>query len=153
MVPSPTRRALLGSGGALAATALAGCSALPGGGSGDPDAGADSYGIRLENRTERTHTVTITARPRGGSETVFEETVEVSAGGSREWDRVLTGDGQYLVEAVVDAEHFLTASDNNIRTVSVGAPNSYDAENVTVRLVSFDEVEGVSAQVFFEGRA
>jgi hypothetical protein len=153
MVPEPTRRALLRGGSVLAATAFAGCSALPGGGSGDPDAGTDSYGVRVENRTERTQTVAVTVRPRGGSETVFEETVEVAAGGTREWDRVLTEDGQYLVKAVVDAEHFLTASDNNVRTVSVGAPNSYDAENVTVRLASFDEVEGVSAQVIFEGRA
>lgn len=155
MVPRPTRRTVLRSGGILAATALAGCSALPGGGgSSDPDRGPDSYGIRLENSTDQTYTVTITAEVHGGSETVFDETVEVSASGSQEWDQILTEEGQYLVKAVVDDDHFLTETDNHFRTVSVGAPNSYDVENVTVSLENpFDDVEAVSAEVFFEGRA
>jgi hypothetical protein len=153
MVPEPTRRTLLRSGSVLAATALAGCSAVPGwSDSNDPDAGTDSYGVLLTNEIDEAYTVTITARSRGDSETVFDETVEVGADDSREWNQVLTGEGLYNVRAVVDAEHFI--AEDNTRTVSVGASNSYEAENVVVRLSEpFEDVAGVSATVGFNQRA
>lgn len=153
MVPEPTRRSFLQSGSLLAATSLAGCSAVPGwSNSNDPDAGTDSYGVLLTNEIDEAYTVTITARTRGDGETVFDETVEVGADESREWNQVLTDEGLYRVRAVVDAEHFL--AEDNTRTVSVGASNSYEAENVIIRLTEpFEDVAGVSATVGFDQRA
>ena len=133
MALQPTRRRVLRSGGVLAATALAGCSALPGNGSGDPDAGTDSYGIRLQNDTEKTHSVTITAEPHG-DEPTFDRTVESNPDEPREWNQVLTDDRIYVVRATVDDDHFIEELSENVLSVSVGAENSIDAKNVFVTI-------------------
>jgi hypothetical protein len=151
MVSNPTRRALLRSGGVVAAASLAGCSLLSGSsGSSDPDAGTDSYGVLLTNETEQTYTVTVTARPRSGGDPVFEETAESPPDEDREWDEVFTEEGQYLVEATADAEHFYDQSQQNRRTISVGSPVSPEIENVTVRVAT--EFDGITAHVEFSER-
>lgn len=144
----PTRRALLRSGGVLAATAVAGCSMLGDSSDTDPDTGSDSYGVLVRNETDEVYAVTVTASDRGSGETVFEETAEVPASEEHEWEQVLTEAGQFLVEATVDAEHFYDDGSQNVRTVSVGAPNSHEAENVIVRLDP--ESDGVIAWVELE---
>jgi hypothetical protein len=132
-----TRRALLATGSTLAAIALAGCSAVPGYGprseDSGPDAGKDSYGIVVENDTDRTYPVTVTAGPRGG-DPFFEETVESTPDEDREWDGVLTGEGLFVVEAAVDAEHFYEEQSQTKRTVTVGTDNSPAVEDVLVYL-------------------
>lgn len=138
MALQSTRRHVLRTGGVLAATALAGCTALSGDDGEDPDAGKDSYGIRLENDTDETHSVTITAGPHGGDETVFEETVESEPGNPQEWDQVLTEEQIYVVRANVDHDEFVEEWGNPVRTVSVGAENSVDAENLLVEVDTRD---------------
>jgi hypothetical protein len=138
MVLQSSRRRVLRTGGVLAATALAGCTALSGGGGEDPDAGKDSYGIRLVNDTEETHSVTITAGPHGGDETTFEETVDSEPNDPQEWDEVLTEQQIYVVRATVDHDEFVEEWGNPVRTVSVGAENSVEAENLLVEVDTRD---------------
>ena len=144
-----TRRNVLRSGSVLAASAVAGCTAFTGGGSEDPDAGKDSYGILLENGTEETHSVTITAGPHGGDETTFEETVESTPGDSQEWEQVLTGEQIYVVRATVDDDNFVEEWGSPVRTVSVGAENSVDAENLLVEVGSRDP-GAIFVHIYFE---
>lgn len=146
MVPDPTRRTLLSGAAAVAATVTTGCSMLPGDGN-DPDAGTDSYGVVVNNRMDTAYDVTVTATASGGGETVFEETADVPADGSHEWDEVLTGDGLYRVTATVDDPGF-AADGHNTRAVSVGTSNAVDAKNVVVLLT--DHSEGVTAFVQFD---
>ena len=137
MPSQQTRRTVLSGASALAATALAGCSAVPGFGpeseSGGPDAGTDSYGIVVENDTEDTHPVTVTAGPRGEAPS-FEETVESTPEENHEWDSVLTGEGLFVVEAAVDSEHFFAEASQTRRTVTVGTENAPEVSDVLVHL-------------------
>ncbi|WP_232687209.1 hypothetical protein [Halobacterium zhouii] len=140
-----TRRRVLRTGGVLTATALAGCTALSGNGSKDPDAGTDSYGVRLENETEQTQSVTISATLHSGGEPVFEETVESAPDEPQKWDQVLTGEQTFVVEATVDHEHFIEGMGSNVRMIVVGASNSIEARNVVVTVAPYDP--GIVAKV------
>jgi len=148
-----TRRAALAGASALAATALAGCSAVPGFGpesdDAGPDAGGDSYGVVVSNDTEQTYSVTVTAKPRNG-EPFFEETVESTPEEDVEWDGVLTGEGLFVVEANVDADHFHEQPSQTRRTVTVGRENSPAVEDVLVYLRP--EADGVVVNVDMDWR-
>ena len=137
MPSQQTRRTVLSGASALAATALAGCSAVPGFGpeseSGGPDAGTDSYGIVVRNSTETSYEVTVKASPRGG-DPFFEKTVESTPEEDVEWDSVLTGDGMFLVEASVDDDHYLEDVSQPLRNVVVGSENSPEVDDVLVLL-------------------
>ncbi|WP_232688374.1 hypothetical protein [Halobacterium zhouii] len=138
MVPNPTRRNVLQSGSVLATTALAGCSGLLGGGSSDPDAGNDSYGILLLNEMDQTHTVTVKASPLGGSELIFEKTAEIEPGKEKEWEEVFTGDRkQYRVTATLGVDNFYTNQQQNQATVSVGTETAPDIENIIVKVAPY----------------
>lgn len=146
MALQPDRRAVLRSGGIVAAAALAGCSAIPFvGDTENPDAGTDSYGVFLVNEHEAAHDVTITVQNRSADEQVFEESVTVEPEAEREWDEVLTEEAEYIVEAVVDAGAFYDQNNQNQRTVFVGASSSPDVENVLVRVQP--QFDGVTARV------
>lgn len=146
-----TRRALLASGSTLAATALAGCSAVPGFGpaseSSEPDAGTDSYGIVVRNSTETSYEVTVKASPRG-EDPFFEKTVESTPEEDVEWDSVLTGDGMFLVEASVDDDHYLEEVSQPIRNVVVGSENSPEVDDVLVLLQ--ERSVGVALEVLMD---
>jgi hypothetical protein len=132
-----TRRALLATGSVLTATALAGCSAVPGFGpesdSSGPDAGGGSYGLVVRNDTDESYPVTVTASARG-EDPFFEETVESTPDEDREWDSVLTDEGMHVVEATVDAEHFFEEASQTQRTIVVGTENSPEVRDVLVHL-------------------
>lgn len=129
----------------LATTALAGCSALPGvGGSGDPDAGTDAYGLGLTNKTEQAYTVT--AGPRGSDTVDFEETAESTPGEDREWDQAVTGEGLYVVEAAVDADHFVPDAGQPRPTITVGTETARDEANLLVEVLPA-EVEGATVGI------
>ncbi|WP_232702822.1 hypothetical protein [Halobacterium wangiae] len=147
MALQPTRRSVLCGSSVLAATVLAGCSAIPGvGGSGDPDAGTDSYGVRLLNKTDHPYSVTITVAPRGSDELVFEETVESDPSEDHEWDQVVSGEGLYVVEASVDDDHFLPEAGKPRRTITVGTENAMEVHDILVEVVP-TEVEGVTVGI------
>lgn len=140
------RRAVLRTGGIVAASALAGCSAIPFVGDGEnPDAGNDSYGIFLVNEHEAAHDVTITVQNRSADEQVFEESTSVEPDAEREWDQVLTEEAEYIVEAIVDAGAFYDQNNQNMRTVFVGPSSSPEVENVLVRVQA--QFDGVTARV------
>jgi len=126
-----TRRAVLSAGSALAATGLAGCSALPGYGpesEDGPDAGTDSYGVVVANDSDQTFPVTVTARPRGG-DAYFQERIESTPEEDHEWDQVLTGDGMHVVEVTVHGHDPVEESQTRV-TVVVGSENSPEVADV-----------------------
>lgn len=131
MVSDSTRRSALRSSTALLAT-LAGCSGvLDGSEPDDPDAGADSYGILVQNRTTDSHSFGVVAEPLDG-DVVFDDSVEVEGESEHEWDSVLTDDGMYQLRASLDGwEDSNRHTDSNY--VDVGGENAPDFPNVVVR--------------------
>lgn len=139
-VPAVGRRAAVGASASLAA-ALAGCSSLLGDGSSpsgsDPDAGTDSYGLRAVNRTDEAEELRLRA-VHFDDGVVFDEAVDLDAGGEREWDQVLTTDGQYNVTGRIDVrgpdedQH-----ESSLHTVQVGGENSPDVANVTAHVYPY----------------
>jgi hypothetical protein len=132
MVSDSTRRSALRSGTALLA-GLAGCSGTFGGSEepDDPDAGTDSYGILLQNRTTESHSFGVVAEPIDG-DVVFDDSAEVEGESEHEWDSVLTEDGMYQLRASLDGwEDSNLFTDSNY--VDVGGESAPDYPNVVVR--------------------
>jgi len=118
-----SRRTALQLGTAVAGI-LAGCSGD--GGSSDPDAGTDSYGITVRNRRDEEHDVAVVAQPIDG-DPVFEQTVTAVPDEPKSWDEVLTEPGQTQVKAILvelDGEYSerLTRASNYVTVGGEGAP-------------------------------
>lgn len=136
MAPDSTRRSALQASTALLAT-LAGCSGTLGGSEpDDPDAGTDSYGLLLQNRTTEKHSFGVVAEPLDG-DVVFDDSAEVEGESEHEWDSVLTEDGMYQLRASLDGwEDSNRYTDSNY--VDVGGENAPDFPNVVVRAFRAD---------------
>lgn len=97
-----TRRRVLCASATAVTTGYAGCTGILG--SDDPDDGTDSYGLTVDNRTQKSHTVSIQVMTMNNNETVFEEVVQLESKDERSWDTVFDQDGQYQITSWFDSD-------------------------------------------------
>lgn len=131
MDPALPRRDALRLGTAASLPLLAGCTGGGDDGSDHPDAGTDSYGVRVDNRSELTYTVDLRVVEPSSGERRWEKTVDVEGESTREWTSVITGDTeQVLVAELPKRTPRVDVSPGKYRAIFWITPGSEDAPDV-----------------------
>lgn len=134
-----TRRQLLATGTGMVLVALPGCSDRGGDGTATgngstphPDAGTDSYGIFLENRTSATQKVRVHVTQPFGDDTPLDTTMDIEGGATKDWNQVITENKEYSVGASINEGIEDSSGSNRLKSDSIFVtPGSDDAPDVT----------------------
>jgi len=143
------RRHVVSTGVGVLTLTLSGCSGLLGDETSTPgpDAGTDSYGVFVENQTADPQKLHVEVTQPFGDETPLDETMSMDGGATRNWNRVITNNAEYVVKAAInDAIDASGKSDIKSDSMYV-TPGSEDAPDVEDMKIRIDEDEQVGVFV------